>query len=80
MVRWFGMSLNVWSVTGQRYAGYTAEAMAEAGLSHLVALGADGRPASVNYDRIAAYLAPIIKDHDRQIADLERRLDALETA
>jgi hypothetical protein len=53
--------------------GFSAEALWDAGLTHLVNLDADGQPFSLREHALIAHLASIVKHQDARIAALEQR-------
>lgn len=59
-------------------AGWIVEDMVDAGLTELVA-NYNGKPASVQYERIAVYLTVVVKDMQRRINELEARLTPKES-
>jgi hypothetical protein len=70
--------------TGNRYVGFIAEEVHEAGLTDLVSYDDEGRPDALQYDRFSVALVELAKrqqqqldDQGRRIADLESRLEAL---
>lgn len=65
--------------TGPREVGAIAEEVDALGLKYLVRYDADGRPDGLNYDKMALYLIPIIKQQQQQIEALTKRLEALES-
>ena len=65
-----------------RYVGFIAEEVADAGLEELVVFeeDEDGNygPDNLNYDRIPAAHQVVLRDHEARIIELEERLAALE--
>ena len=65
-----------------RYVGFIAEEVVEAGLEELVVFeeDEDGNygPDNLNYDRIPAAHQVVLRDHEARILELEERLAALE--
>jgi hypothetical protein len=64
--------------TGDQNIGFIAEEFDEIGLKELVVYDEQGRPDSLNYDRVPIYLLEVIKDQRKEIADLKSRLEAIE--
>lgn len=64
--------------TGAKELGAIAEDVHALGLRHLVRYDEHGRPDGLNYDKMALYLIPIIKEQQQQIDALTARLAALE--
>ncbi|MGW4927981.1 tail fiber domain-containing protein [Agromyces sp. NPDC004153] len=52
--------------------GLIAEDVAELGLDWLVYRDAEGQPAGIRYERLALALLPLVQDHERRLAALER--------
>lgn len=59
---------------GQTGFGYLAEDVVRQ-LPALVTVDRDGQPDGVLYDRVPLLLLPLLEDHERRLADLERRLE-----
>jgi hypothetical protein len=60
--------------SGQKDIGYIAEDFDAAGLKDLVIYNKDGQPDALKYDKIAVYLLEIIKQQQKDIDDLKKRL------
>ncbi|MDD5595933.1 MAG: hypothetical protein PHY94_06820, partial [Candidatus Omnitrophica bacterium] len=58
--------------------GYIAEDFEALGLKDLVVYDDKGLASSIKYDRIPLYLVEIVKAQETKIADLEKRIKALE--
>lgn len=67
-----------------RYVGFIAEEVADAGLEELVVYAEDERgeygPDNLNYDRIPAAQQVVLVDHEERIAALEARIEEMENA
>lgn len=57
----------------RRWAGFIADDMAQLN-DELATFGEDGKVQSVTYDRVPAYLVPMIQAQERRLAALERRV------
>lgn len=60
--------------TTQRYIGFIAEDLHEAGLGCFVVYE-DGEPDAIAYDRLAAALIVVIKSHEERLKTLEEKLN-----
>lgn len=60
------------------YCGFIAEEVDALGLAELVTYDSDGAPDALQYERFAAALVLLIRDQDRQLAELRQRVSALE--
>jgi len=58
----------------RRFAGFGAEEVAELD-PVLVTYDKDGLPDYVTYDRVPAYIVPVVQDHESRLAALEQRLE-----
>jgi hypothetical protein len=58
--------------------GFVAEELADLGLEQFVEHDEQGRPDAIAYDRLSAALLVVLKDQQRQIAALTRRVSLLE--
>lgn len=61
-----------------RIPGFIAEDVHEAGLTEYVQYDDEGRPDGLNYDRMAAALLSVLKDHEKRITELEAKVADLE--
>ena len=65
-------------IENKRYHGFIADEFDEAGLKEVVVYGANGQIESLAYDRIPIYHNVILKEQEKEIADLNRRIKRLE--
>ncbi|MEV8029275.1 hypothetical protein [Cellulosimicrobium funkei] len=65
--------------TTNRYVGFIAEEVHDAGLTDLVVYDADGNPDALSYDRFSAALISLIRRQQDQIDTLRTELDELRT-
>ncbi|MBN0040253.1 hypothetical protein JN535_08760 [Cellulosimicrobium cellulans] len=63
--------------TTNRYVGFIAEEVHDAGLTDLVVYDADGNPDALSYDRFSAALLAVIRRQQDQIDSLTRELGEL---
>jgi hypothetical protein len=63
---------------GQQLFGYIAEELEEVGLTKLVTHDAEGRPDGIKYKKIAIYLNEVVKEHERDIAELKSEFSKLQ--
>ena len=63
---------------GELQHGLIAEEVDALGLDWLVDYGDDGQPEGIRYDRLALALLPLVQHQDAQLADLGKRLAAVE--
>jgi hypothetical protein len=57
------------------FSGFIAEDLDKLGFRDLVQYDRDGKPEAIRYDRITGYLHLVVKDQERRLIDLERKLE-----
>jgi len=57
--------------------GLIAEQAAELGLEEILFRDSDDRPQAIAYEKLGVLLLAVVKDQDRRIAELERRLEEM---
>lgn len=62
----------------RHYIGLIAEEVDALGLVDLVTYDTEGRPDAVQYDRLPVVLLSVIRDQDRRLQELQKRVDEME--